>query len=272
MSSKRKTHSPEFKAKVAVEAIKGLKTASELASQHQVHPVQISTWKRQALEAGPEAFKRGSQKSPPSEEALTAPLFEEIGLYEAYVKRSGQPPAIVLYDVTSSSFEGEHNELAHYGYNRDGKKGQKQMVIGLLTGADGEPLAVRVFEGNTTDPSTVGEQIALLKEQFGVSEVVLIGDRGMIKAKGKQALGAHGWRYIRALTKPQIRALIQGGVLQPDLFDEDIGEGVQGDKRLIVRRNERVDMAGSSELLRDFQSASSPPAPIPAAKRPCTEY
>jgi transposase len=110
----------------------------------------------------------------------------------------------------------------------------------LLTGADGEPLAVRVFEGNTTDPSTAGEQIALLREQFGVSEVVLIGDRGMIKAKGKQALGAHGWRYISALTRPQIRALIQGGVLQPDLFDEDIGEGVQGDKRLIVRRNERV--------------------------------
>jgi len=79
MSSKRKTHSAEFKAKVAVDAIKGLKTASELASQHQVHPTQISTWKRQALESVPEAFKRGSQKSLLSEEALTAPLYEEIG-------------------------------------------------------------------------------------------------------------------------------------------------------------------------------------------------
>jgi transposase len=164
----------------------------------------------------------------------------EKRLYEAYVKQSGEPPAIVLYDVTSSYFEGEHNELADYGYNRDGKKGKKQIVIGLLTGADGEPLAVRVFEGNTADPSTVGEQIELLKQQFGVSEVVFIGDRGMIKAKGKEALGAHGWRYISALTKQQIRALIKREVLQPDLFDEDIGEVAEEDKRLIVRRNGSV--------------------------------
>jgi len=164
----------------------------------------------------------------------------ETRLYEAYVKRTGEPPAIVLYDVTSSYLEGEHNELADYGYNRDGKKGKKQIVIGLLTGAEGEPLAVRVFEGNTADPSTVGEQIELLKQQFAVNEVVFIGDRGMIKAKGKEALGARGWRYISALTKQQIRALIKRGVLQPDLFDEDIGEMAQEDKRLIVRRNESV--------------------------------
>ena len=164
----------------------------------------------------------------------------EQGLYTAYVKDNGKSPAIVLYDVTSSYFEGEHNELADYGYNRDGKKGKKQIVIGLLTGADGEPLAVRVFEGNTADPSTVAEQIDLLKQQFGVSEVVFIGDRGMLKATGKAVLGAQGWRYISALTKPQIRTLLKGGVLQPDLFDEDIGEAIQEDKRLIVRRNERI--------------------------------
>jgi transposase len=161
----------------------------------------------------------------------------EQGLYAAYVKDHGEPPAMVLYDVTSSYFEGEHNELADYGYNRDGKKGKKQIVIGLLTGADGEPLAVRVFEGNSADPSTVGEQIELLKQQFAVSEVVFIGDRGMIKAKGKAALGALGWRYISALTKQQIRALLKRGVLQPDLFDDDLGEVAQEDSRLIVRRN-----------------------------------
>jgi hypothetical protein len=132
---------------------------------------------------------------------------------------AGSPPAIVLYDVTSSYFEGEQNELADYGYNRDGKKGKRQIVIGLLSGADGEPLAVRVFEGNTADPSTVATQIELLKQQFGVAEVVFIGDRGMLKAKGKAALGSAGWRYISALTKPQIRALLSQGVLQPDLFD-----------------------------------------------------
>jgi transposase len=164
----------------------------------------------------------------------------EKRLYEAYVTANGEPPAIVLYDVTSSYFEGEQNELADYGYNRDGKQGKKQIVIGLLTGADGEPLAVRVFEGNTADPSTVAAQIELLKQQFGVSEVVFIGDRGMIKAKGKEALTAQGWRYISALTKQQIRALIQGDILQPGLFDEDIAEVEHEDKRLIVRCNENV--------------------------------
>jgi len=164
----------------------------------------------------------------------------EQRLYEAYVKRAGQPPAIVLYDVTSSYFEGEQNELADYGYNRDDKKGKKQIVIGLLTGSDGEPLAVRVFAGNTADVSTVGEQIELLKQQFSVTEVVFVGDRGMLKAQGKAAIGALGWRYISALTKPQIRALLNGGVLQPELFDQDIGEVAQQDKRLILRRNESV--------------------------------
>jgi hypothetical protein len=112
----------------------------------------------------------------------------ENRLYQTYVKRRGQAPVLVLYDVTSSYLEGEHNELAAYGYNRDGKRGKKQIVVGLLTAADGEPLAVRVFEGNTADPSTLATQISLLKEQFQVREVVMIGDRGMIKAKGKAAL------------------------------------------------------------------------------------
>jgi hypothetical protein len=75
----------------------------------------------------------------------------EQQLYRHSVKRVGQPPGLVLYDVTSSYLEGEHNELAAYGYNRDGKKGKQQIVLGLLTAADGEPLAVKVFAGNTSD-------------------------------------------------------------------------------------------------------------------------
>jgi transposase len=156
------------------------------------------------------------------------------------VKRHGQPPALVLYDVTSSYFEGECNELGAYGYNRDGKRGKLQIVIGLLTAADGDPLAVRVFEGNTADPSTVAEQIRLLKEQFGITEVVMVGDRGMIKAKGKAALSAEGFRYITALTDAQIRTLLKQGVLQPDLFDTHLCEAEHGDKRLVVRRNDTV--------------------------------
>ena len=80
----------------------------------------------------------------------------EKALFRSYLKRNGAPPSLVLYDVTSSYFEGEHNALGEFGYNRDGKKGKLQIVIGLLADSAGEPLAVRVFSGNTGDPSTVG--------------------------------------------------------------------------------------------------------------------
>ncbi len=164
----------------------------------------------------------------------------ERELYQAYVKQQGQPPVLVLYDVTSSYFEGECNELGRYGYNRDGKRGKQQIVIGLLTAEDGEPLAVRVFEDNTADPTTVASQITILKEQFGLAEVVLVGDRGMIKAKGKAALSAQGFRYITALTDAQVRTFLKQGVLQTDLFDAHLCEVEHGDKRLIVRRNDTV--------------------------------
>ena len=164
----------------------------------------------------------------------------ERELYHGHVKRHGKPPALVLYDVTSSYFEGECNELADHGYNRDGKKGKLQIVIGLLTAEDGDPLAVRVFEGNTADPSTVADQIAILKERFGIAEVVMVGDRGMIKAKGKAALSAEGFRYITALTDAQVRTLLRQGVLQPDLFDTHLCEAEHGGKRLVVRRNDAV--------------------------------
>jgi transposase len=164
----------------------------------------------------------------------------ERELYRAYVKEQGQPPVLVLYDVTSSYFEGECNELGQYGYNRDGKRGKQQIVIGLLTAEDGEPLAVRVFEGNTADPTTVASQITILKEQFGIAEVVMVGDRGMIKAKGKAALSAQGFRYITALTDAQVRTFLKEGVLQTDLFDVPLCEVEHDDKRLIVRRNEIV--------------------------------
>ena len=99
---------------------------------------------------------------------------------------------MLLYDVTSSYFEGLHNALGEYGYNRDGKRGKKQIVIGLLADDQGEPLAVRVFAGNRNDPTTVPDQIRIVKEQFGVEELVFVGDRGMVKSKGKQALGRPG--------------------------------------------------------------------------------
>jgi len=92
----------------------------------------------------------------------------EKTLYREYVKKKSSPNILVLYDVTSSYLEGEFNEFAAYGFDRDKKKGKKQIVIGLLTGADGEPLAVKVFKGNSTDPTTVSAQIETLKERFSI--------------------------------------------------------------------------------------------------------
>lgn len=164
----------------------------------------------------------------------------EQQLYQSYLHEVGKPPVLVLYDVTSSYLEGECNELGEYGYNRDGKKGKKQIVIGLLTADDGEPLAVRVFKGNTSDPQTVAEQITTLTESFGIEEVVFVGDRGMVKKKGKAALSEAGFRYITALTDPQVRKLIRDDVIQSDLFDTTIQELERGATRLVLRCNEAI--------------------------------
>jgi transposase len=161
----------------------------------------------------------------------------EKALYRRYVARRGQPPRLFLYDVTSSYLEGEKNALGAYGYNRDGKRGKLQIVIGLLADEAGEPRAVRVFAGNRNDPTTVGEQIQILQKQFQVEELVFVGDRGMVKSKGKEALTAAGLRYITALTDPQIRGLLGQGILQLSLFSEQVCE-VQGEGvRYILRKN-----------------------------------
>jgi len=166
----------------------------------------------------------------------------EQALFRRYLQRRGAPPALFLYDVTSTYLEGQRNALAAYGYNRDGKRGKLQIVIGLLADAEGELLAVRVFAGNTADPVTVAEQIRLLKKQFGVEELVFVGGRGMVKSKGKQALSQAGLRYITALTDPQIRRLLKEGTLQMGLFDEQIHEVEAADEglRYVLRRNAAV--------------------------------
>jgi transposase len=162
----------------------------------------------------------------------------ETRLYRHYVERCGQAPVLFLYDVTSSYLEGQQNELAAYGYNRDRKSGKLQIVVGLLTDRQGEPLAVRVFEGNRQDVTTVGEQIQILKQRFGVGEVVFVGDRGMVKTTGKQALGEAGLRYITALTNPQIRTLLNQKTLQMGLFEEAVCEVEAEGRRYILRKNE----------------------------------
>jgi transposase len=161
----------------------------------------------------------------------------EQALYRRYLTRRGTPPTLFLYDVTSSYLEGDHNALGAFGYNRDGKRGKLQIVIGLLADRDGDPLAVRVFAGNTADPATVVEQIGIVKQQFGVDELVFVGDRGMVKSTGKQALADAGLRYISALTDPQIRRLLKDGTLQLPLFSEEVCAVEADGVRYVLRKN-----------------------------------
>ena len=145
-------------------------------------------------------------------------------------------PSLFLYDVTSSYLEGMHNALAAFGYNRDGKKGKKQIVIGLLCDEAGIPLSIEVFRGNTSDPKTFGSQVNKAVERFGCQTVTFVGDRGMIKS-GQIADLPEGMHYITAITKPQIQKLLAQDVIQIDLFDETIAEIQTEECRYVLRRN-----------------------------------
>src|SRR5947207_3036352 len=100
---------------------------------------------------------------------------------------------LFLYDVTSSYLEGTHNALAAFGYNRDGKKGKMQIVIGLLCDEDGHPVSIEVFPGNTQDPRTFAAQLEKVKSRFGVQEITFVGDRGMIKGQQVDDLSKYGF-------------------------------------------------------------------------------
>jgi len=148
------------------------------------------------------------------------------------------PVSLFLYDVTSSYVEGTHNELAAFGYNRDGKKGKMQIVIGLLCDEDGHPVSIEVFPGNTQDPRTVAAQVEKLKGRFGVTAITFVGDRGMIKGQQVEDLAQHGFHYITAITKPQIDKLLHTGTLQMDLFDQELAEVLTDEGlRYVLRRN-----------------------------------
>jgi len=183
-------------------------------------------------------------------EILEVGAFDEDDLYAALEYLESQQQAIelalaktvpkgamFLYDVTSVYFEGMHNALAEFGYNRDGKKGKKQMVAGLLTDSAGEPLSIQLYPGNTSDPPTFLDAVEKLKVRLGAEEIALVGDRGMIKKMGKEALGEAKFRYVTALTDPQIRALLNKKTLTWELFDEKAVEVEVSGKRYIMRCN-----------------------------------
>jgi hypothetical protein len=161
----------------------------------------------------------------------------------ALARRHLRNGCLVLYDLTSSWLEGRCCALARFGYSRDGKRDKLQIVFGLLCNAEGCPIAVEVFEGDTADPATLVDQVAKLKERFALGRVVLVGDRGMLtSARLEQDLKPAGLDWITALRAPALQALAaDGGPLQLSLFDQrDLAEITSPDypgERLIVCRN-----------------------------------
>jgi hypothetical protein len=170
-------------------------------------------------------------------------LERQPSIENALAKRHLADGALVLYDVTSTYFEGRLCPLAKLGHSRDGKHDHPQIVIGLLTNADGCPIAVEVFDGNTADPRTVGPQIKKLREQFGLKRVVIVGDRGMITdARIREELrGVDGLDWITCLRAPAIAKLLERGSFQLSLFDKrDMVEIADADfpgERLVVCKN-----------------------------------
>jgi hypothetical protein len=154
-------------------------------------------------------------------------------------KRGQRAQATVFfYDVTSSYVEGEQNELAAFGYHRDGKKGKPQIVMGLLCDVQGKPLSIDLFAGHTQAPQTVAAQVRKVADRFGGGTVIFVGDRGMLKSQQVAELKQHGFASITAITKPQIGSLLKQGVFELDWFQDEVTEYITPDAlRYILRRN-----------------------------------
>ena len=153
--------------------------------------------------------------------ALDWLLARQERIEKKMAKRHLSEGSLVLYDVSSSFYTGRHCPLADYGHDRDGKKGLPIIVYGVMTDAEGRPVAVQVYSGNTGDPTTVPDQAVKIRERFGLKYVVLVGDRGMLTQTQIDELKAHpGLGWISALRSAAIRELVDGGHLQLSLFDQ----------------------------------------------------
>ena len=171
-------------------------------------------------------------------------LVRQERIEDRLARRHLRDGELVLYDVSSSYFEGRSCELAKLGYSRDGKRGTLQIIYGLLCDKPGRPIAVEVFSGELHDDKTLPSQIEKLKTRFGLSRIVVVSDRGMVTKANLELLGRAEVGWITALKAPQIQKLARQEVLQLSLFDQaNLAEITSEDypgERLIVCRNPLV--------------------------------
>src|ERR1700741_4232481 len=209
--------------------------ASKLATARMLDPLTASSSLGEVLGLGPV-----------DEDELYVALDwlgeRQEAIEKALARKHLHDGTLVLYDVSSSYVEGRCCELARLGYNRDGKRGKLQIVYGLLCAADGCPVAIEVFEGDTGDPRTLAAQIDKVKKRFALERVALVGDRGMItQARLDAEIAPAGLDWVPALRAPAIRTLVEAGALQMSLFDQrDMAAITSPDypgERLIVCRN-----------------------------------
>ena len=209
--------------------------ASKLATARMLDPLTASSSLGEVLGLGPV-----------DEDELYVALDwlgeRQEAIEKALARKHLHDGTLVLYDVSSSYVEGRCCELARLGYNRDGKKGKLQIVYGLLCAADGCPVAIEVFEGDTGDPRTLAAQIDKVKKRFALERVALVGDRGMItQARLDAEIAPAGLDWITALRAPAIRTLVEAGALQMSLFDQRGMAAITSPdypgERLIVCRN-----------------------------------
>ncbi len=176
-------------------------------------------------------------------EAMDWLLKRQSRIENKLAKRHLADGMLVLYDVSSSYYTGRQSELIKMGYSRDGKPGEPQIVYGLLCAADGCPVAIEVFSGNTSDPTTFTAQVNKIRNRFGIRRVVLVGDRGMITSKriDEDLRETEGLDWITALRNDSIKKLVDNQAIQLSLFDErDLAEITSADypgERLVVCRN-----------------------------------
>ena len=169
-------------------------------------------------------------------------LERQEGIESRLAKRHLKDGTLVLYDVSSSYFEGRSCPLAALGYSRDGKRGTLQLTYGLLCDSEGHPVATEAFAGNLVDHQTLPVQIEKLKQRFGLSKVIVICDRGMATKANLEAIGeAEGMDWITALKAPAVKKLVKDGDLQLSLFDQtnlaEISSAAYPGERLILCRN-----------------------------------